>query len=389
MFRQAAELIRDSDMKPWVYVVATGGGSKIGSYLWEVPGISSVLAGESFTYSCHETDRFLQFKPDKYCSEETAIHMAMAAYMRACESVPSGRMPIGLAVTANVASSKEHRGDHRIHAAIITPHSRIYTHVILNKGCGHDIRGRDGRICDQVGFNLMLRVLGCSDIPIMVSGSDSVEMQWEHYQIIPQYVDIPETKLRELFFQHPLFTELGRFLDNVYDYSDVVLFPGTFNPIHDGHMFMAEAVQDIGNVSTLYMITADSPHKPPLPVVTMLAKAVKIRMSDPTRCVLFTQNDPLFIDKARKFPGASFLVGADSVERLLDPRWYGGKPEAVVDMLDEFERLGTRFYVFGRDSGKGMVRMSDIPVIGHHKNMFVQMPDNKYAISSTQIREGK
>jgi len=117
----------------------------------------------------------------------------------------------------------------------------------------------------------------------------------------------------------------------------------------------------------------------------MLMRAVAVSQAD-NRKVVFTQNDPLFIDKARRFPGASFLIGADSVERLLDPRWYGGKSEAVIDMLSEFERLGTRFYVFGRDSGNGMVRMSDIPVIGHFKSLFIEMPDNKFKISSSQLR---
>lgn len=384
MFRQAAESIRDSDKKPWIFVVSTGGGVRVPAYLWDLPGISSCLAGSAFTYSCHETDKFLQFKPDKYCSEDTAINMAMTAYMRACESLPHGRIPVGLAVTANVASHKEHRGDHRIHAAIITPEVQLRTHVVLNKGLGHDIRGRDGKICDTVGFNLMLRALDKDTLPIHVIGSD--DEGWENYNIIQTFEQITDVKLRELFFKYPVLSKLDRTSTEIAVRSNTVFFPGTFNPLHDGHRYMAKVAEDLSNVQVMYMLTADSPHKTPLTVPALLMRAVSVSQDHECREVIVTQNDPLFIDKARAYPGAGFLIGSDSMERLLDPRWYGGKTEAVIDMLSEFERLGTRFYVFGRDSGSGMVRMSDIPVIGHFRSLFVQMPDNKYAISSSQIR---
>lgn len=59
---------------------------------------------------------------------------------------------------------------------------------------------------------------------------------------------------------------------------------------------------------------------------------------------LFTQDDPLYMDKARRFPGRSFLVGADALARLLDLRWG----HEVEPMLEEFARLGTTFRVNGR-----------------------------------------
>ena len=33
---------------------------------------------------------------------------------------------------------------------------------------------------------------------------------------------------------------------------------------------------------------------------------------------------PLFIDKARLFPGCTFVVGSDTIKRILDKKYYGG-----------------------------------------------------------------
>jgi hypothetical protein len=55
-----------------------------------------------------------------------------------------------------------------------------------------------------------------------------------------------------------------------------------------------------------------------------------------------------FADKASLFPGAVFVVGVDTAERILAPRFY---PEAVLgrDMaLEHLRRQGCRFLVAAR-----------------------------------------
>src|SRR6185369_13990739 len=45
-----------------------------------------------------------------------------------------------------------------------------------------------------------------------------------------------------------------------------------------------------------------------------------------------TEGDPLFVDKFRDHPSGRFVIGADVLETILDPRW-GIPPAEVIDRL--------------------------------------------------------
>src|SRR5271165_5089712 len=95
-----------------IHVVATGAGAGLSQLLWEVPGSSAYLSGCSFPYSQDEQEEVLGFMPEHFCSEEAAVDLASAAYMKAYKF--GGKKPVGMGLTASVASEKEHRGDHRL-----------------------------------------------------------------------------------------------------------------------------------------------------------------------------------------------------------------------------------------------------------------------------------
>ena len=42
---------------------------------------------------------------------------------------------------------------------------------------------------------------------------------------------------------------------------------------------------------------------------------------------------PTFAAKARQFPGCIFVVGADTAERIVQPRFYGGSEAAMAEAL--------------------------------------------------------
>ena len=95
---------------------------------------------------------------------------------------------------------------------------------------------------------------------------------------------------------------------------------------------------------------------------------------------------PLFVEKARLFPGSTFIIGADTAARLLDPRFY---PDAdgVSGALDELAGLGARFVVAGRSrSGGDFVTLGDLTIPAAHKEMFTGI-DFRLDVSSTELRE--
>jgi hypothetical protein len=69
------------------------------------------------------------------------------------------------------------------------------------------------------------------------------------------------------------------------------------------------------------------------------------------------------VDKARIFPGCWFVVGADTAERIVDPRFYGGDRDSMLLALDAIRRKGCRFLVAPRladpKAGAGPLRTLD------------------------------
>lgn len=373
--------ILEHPSKPWIYCVSSGAGAGLQAELWSTPGASAYLAGGSFPYATYETDRFLGYTPESYCSEDEAVELAMEAYCRACESLPDGRMPIGLAVTASVASLREHRGDHRVHAAIVSPERALRRTGILEKGVGRRLRARDEDTVNTVALGLLY------DNVLHESGK-----AWAPEDPRPHRVT--DAELRRLFFAHPYFGWNGRREKELPFKKQVVLLPGAFNPIHDGHRAMAIAVFARTKKPVCYMLTADSPHKGQLSVQELLARAAMFRRERREAIgvnVLFTEGDPLYINKARRFPNIDFAIGADAALRMLEPEW--GPP--IEPMLREFYELGTRFYVFRRLVGSAffghqhvLARCRALAVPEMYWGIFQAMHEQIPEISSTEIREG-
>jgi len=123
-------------------------------------------------------------------------------------------------------------------------------------------------------------------------------------------------------------------------------------------------------------------------VQEMLRRAAKLNCYD----VLFTRGDPLYIDKARRFPGRTFVIGADALLRMLDPKW-GTDPE---ELLQELRQLRVEFLVFGRqvdgvfvDARQAIAKALSMSarVQGEYK-LFVPV-DGRWDISSTAARARK
>ena len=123
----------------------------------------------------------------------------------------------------------------------------------------------------------------------------------------------------------------------------LVLFGGTFDPIHLGHTVVAAAAAEhIGAEKVVFIPTKRSPLKDSLPAASdedrfaMIALAIaddkKFQLSD---CELKRDEPSYTLETVRQFQadygsGTSiyWLAGADSIDEL--PRWYG-----IVELIDE------------------------------------------------------
>lgn len=111
------------------------------------------------------------------------------------------------------------------------------------------------------------------------------------------------------------------------------LFGGSFDPVHLGHLLVAQAaVEELGLTRLFFILAAQSPFKPenePAPAAARL-QLLRLALAGKANCEVDEQEiqrggtsytiDTLR-DNARRFPGAElyYLIGADNVAKL--PLW--------------------------------------------------------------------
>jgi nicotinate-nucleotide adenylyltransferase len=109
---------------------------------------------------------------------------------------------------------------------------------------------------------------------------------------------------------------------------------GTFNPVHCGHLLIAETAIDQVALDQVIWVPARSPlHKPPLDLANFEQRLemVKLAIASQPRFVLSTvEQNPstvsyaidIFLDLQRLYPDTlwSWIIGLDAFQSL--PRWY-------------------------------------------------------------------
>ena len=342
-----------------IHIIATGAGAGIQKQLWEVPGSSAYLSGASFPYDQTEQEELLGFTPEQFCSETAAIDLASAAYMKAFKF--GGKNPVGVGLTASVASEKEHRGDHRNFVCVITNDKVISLSGILQKGSGKTQRINDGNICDETAIHLLLAAI---------------------YDLNPSTLKDVTALAEQRFFSRPYFDYTGKRYGHLFK-KNAVLMPGAYNPPHAGHFGMADEFEAKYPARVIFNTTVNPPHKAALSVQDCLKRAKMLQGRDR----FFSKDDPLYLDKARNNPGMPILLGADSLIRTLDPKW--GVPTSKL--LEGFKECGTKLYVTGRMiddkfvSGWDAVSTLHPDLYAKYSGLFCQI-DGRWDISSTEIR---
>lgn len=344
-----------------LYVVATGAGVGIQKAIWEIPGCSTFFKGASFPYSSEDSVEFAGgVPPEKFVSQEFAIDLAMAAYRRAVTK-DHGLSPIGLAVTASVSSLVEHRGEHCAYFCCISENRVQGGKLSITKGVGREDRFSDGNLVDLQAVEVLLETMF----------GENRQGRCLKFEL----VDLTE-QARKRFLEYPAI-ELGR-RQKSFDFQ-MTLFPGAYNPPHEGHETIIKQLNTGGASRVVPTICVNPPHKPHLGVQDMLRRA-KLLEHHP---ILFTVDDPYYIDKARKFPKASLVMGADALSRVFDPQWGHN----LQELFDEFESLGTKFFLFGREVNGVFVSAKEvISFLPQQYRRLFYICSGRWDISSTQIR---
>jgi len=136
-----------------------------------------------------------------------------------------------------------------------------------------------------------------------------------------------------------------------------VLLPGSFNPLHAGHQAMADiAAQKLGQ-PVEFELAAVNVDKQPLDAAELSARLKQF----PQHGVHVTRA-ARFVEKARLFPSAIFIVGADTIIRVADLRYYNNDVGAQNAAMEEIAALGCRFMVFGRVVNANFTELPMLPL---------------------------
>jgi hypothetical protein len=350
----------------------TGGGSRAIAELLEVPGGSRTLLEAIVPYSSESLVEWLGAKPERFCDVRAARAMAMAGFERGRRllahrgAAGSETAPIGVGCTASLVSDRPKRGPHRAHVAAQTTDATWTWSLELAK---HQ-RGRH----DEEGLVAAL-------ILNAIAQSTAVDARLSMPLRPDERVAATRTDARDGWRGLLLGTA---HMAGGNAAHDRVVFPGAFNPLHRGHRGMADLARQRFGMPVAFEISIVNVDKPPLDYTEMATRAQQFGPDEPLR---FTRA-PTFVEKARLFPGAAFVVGVDTMARLAEPRYYQNDPTSRDAALAEIASQGCRFLVFGRKTDGGFLALSDLSLPQTLRAICQEVPAAAFRedISSTALR---
>ena len=168
--------------------------------------------------------------------------------------------------------------------------------------------------------------------------------------------------------------------------KSIALFPGAFNPLHDGHRRMHEHAEAFLQQQVCYEISIENVDKPPLD-----AAEIEWRLAQFGNVPCWITRAPTFLEKARIFAPAVFVVGADTVRRISSPKYYGGNSGQLQNAIAEIRSLGCRFLVFGREIEGTFHELPKMEIVDAMREICDCVPESlfRHDISSSQLRENQ
>ena len=362
--RTLIKKIHQSDYK--FCISLSGGGTNLASSLLSVPGASNSILEVFVPYSRESIQIFLNKIPDHYCSLETTLNMASMSFKKTQELTKENHDKdvkiFGIGITASLKTIDKKKGGHRFY---IVSHNAEQT-TLISCNLQNNMRSRIEE--EELLSEMILKLIA------------------NNCNIKTDFPEIPEGFKIHTTEAEPLWSDLLAnkldFVSNTKNKPELI-FPGSFNPLHEGHKKMKTIAEEKTGMDLFYEICIKNVDKPPL---TFYQIQKTISQFDSNQWVLTTKGR--FFEKAKLFPNSIFVIGFDTLNRMLDEKYYASKKD-MLEKLDVFNDFNNSFLVFGRKDLNVFRSMKDISIPSHIKKRFSGFGEKEFRddVSSSAIRK--
>lgn len=335
-YQDIVEKIHSSPFK--LVIVSSGGGTNAISSLLKVPGASNTILESHIPYSKESMNEFLNSKPDHYCSLDTCLSMAANAYKKSTKINKQSKSKhlLGIAITANLATTYKKKGDHKFFIVVQSHDYTKYLECYLEK----DARTREmeEELITGCVINLLSESCGLKcDLPKISE------------QIKIQQIDAEKSWKK-------LFNSQVGYISNIKNTPELI-FPGSFNPLHEGHIKMKELAEKKTGMHTTFEICAKNADKPPLTFYE-IKRTIDQFQNDESWMLTSAGR---FSEKAEMFPNSVFIIGADTLLRVFDEKFYKSHKD-MMDHIQRFNDHNINFLVFGRKVNQKFISLDKIKI---------------------------
>jgi nicotinic acid mononucleotide adenylyltransferase len=350
-----------------------GAGAQGLAWLHAVPGSSHTILEATDRYATVSLVNLIGFEPAHFASPQVARAMTIKAYLKARHLAPQNPPVAGLGLTAAIATDRVKRGQHRCCLGVCTANTLTLYHLTLSKG--QRTRQQEENLISLIMLRAMARPCGVDDLPqpallpgeTLTEQTEAVDwLAWVLAEEVNWVALLPDRQLNA-----------GDTLPGI------ALLSGAFNPLHQGHRQLAAVATEILGQPVYFELPLVNADKAPIAPAEAHRRAAQFAGWG---TLLFTRT-PLFSQKAHLFPHSVFILGIDTVARLIQPRFYHHDPAKMLASFKAIRTAGCRFLVANRLSGDRFLTLNDLDLPVGYRELFEEIPNFRMDISSTTIRE--